>query len=84
MSGALSAVVLLCLLPLGATAAEPQAATPAPPPSTPTKPPPPGEPPRARVTLSEEDQEVVEHLELLESLDAAEDLDLLLELGRED
>ncbi|MDY7231792.1 hypothetical protein [Hyalangium rubrum] len=34
--------------------------------------------------LSAEDQEVVENLELLESLDEAEDFELLLELSREE
>jgi hypothetical protein len=34
--------------------------------------------------LSAEDQEVVENLELLESMDEAEDLEMLLELSKED
>jgi hypothetical protein len=34
--------------------------------------------------LSTEDKEVVENLELLESMDAVEDLELLIELGKDD
>jgi hypothetical protein len=34
--------------------------------------------------LSAEDQEVVENLELLESMDEAEDLELLMELSKEE
>lgn len=37
-----------------------------------------------RAELSAEDREVVENLELLESLDEAEDLELLLELSKEE
>ena len=57
------------------------ASTPAPPAS-----PVPPEPPQARRTepqLTDEDREVVENLELLESLDAASDLEVLLELAEE-
>jgi hypothetical protein len=57
--------------------------TPAPPP-----PPPraqePARPPPSQPKLSAEDQEVVENLELLESMDTAEDLDLLMELSKEE
>jgi hypothetical protein len=38
---------------------------------------------RADVPLTDEDREVVENLELLESLDAAADLEVLLELADE-
>ena len=37
-----------------------------------------------RPTLSAEDQEVVENLELLESMGEAEDLEMLLELAKEE
>ncbi len=40
--------------------------------------------PRPAPTLSAEDQEVVENLELLETLEQAGDLDLLLELSKDD
>ncbi|AKQ68703.1 hypothetical protein A176_005615 [Myxococcus hansupus] len=72
---------------LGGTAAAQPAPSREPPrhaPAVPEKPHPTGEPPRARDTLSAEDREVVDHLELLEGLDAAEALDLLLELTRDD
>ena len=75
----LLASVTLAALP--ATAQEP----PAPPPSSiPAEPPPAREAPRAQPSLSEEDLEVVRNLELLESMDAAEDLELLIELSQEE
>jgi hypothetical protein len=73
------AVLTVSLLYAGAAAAEDKK-PPAPPSRT-------GEPAKERATqpkLSAEDQEVVENLELLESLDEAEDLDLLLELSKEE
>ncbi|MCP3102006.1 hypothetical protein LZ198_24370 [Myxococcus sp. K15C18031901] len=55
-----------------------------PPPPLPAKPPARGESHRPAPQLSEEDREVVEELELLESMDAAEDLEVLLELSAQD
>ncbi|RKI04486.1 hypothetical protein D7Y04_06060 [Corallococcus sp. AB038B] len=46
-------------------------------------PPLPTEPRRPQPQLTDEDREVVENLELLESLDAAADLEVLLELADE-
>ncbi|RKH55414.1 hypothetical protein [Corallococcus aberystwythensis] len=45
--------------------------------------PPPAETRRTEPPLTDEDREVVENLELLESLDAAADLEVLLELADE-
>jgi hypothetical protein len=45
--------------------------------------PPPPDGRRAEPQLTDEDREVVENLELLESLDAAADLEVLLELADE-
>ncbi|AFE03978.1 hypothetical protein COCOR_01273 [Corallococcus coralloides DSM 2259] len=45
--------------------------------------PPPTEARRPQPPLTDEDREVVENLELLESLDAAADLEVLLELADE-
>jgi hypothetical protein len=71
----------MTLTALPAAAQEP----PTPPPSSaPAEPPPPREAPHDSPALSDEDREVVENLELLESLDAAEDLELLIELSQED
>ncbi len=55
--------------------------------SEPGPPAPPKNPPEQRAStpeLSAEDKEVVENLELLESMDAVEDLELLLELSKDD
>ncbi|ADO69952.1 hypothetical protein [Stigmatella aurantiaca] len=78
MSGFLTAVLATTLW-----------AIPPPPPKPPPSPPPveaPKAPPErpAPQALSPEDREVVENLELLEGMDEAGDLDLLLELARED
>ncbi|RKH45191.1 hypothetical protein D7V93_35650 [Corallococcus llansteffanensis] len=58
-----------------------------PPPEAPAPPaspaPVPLEPRRTEPQLTDEDREVVENLELLESLDAAADLEVLLELAEE-
>lgn len=43
-----------------------------------------GEDTRSQPPLSEEDRELVQHLELLEMLDETGDLDVLLELAQED
>ncbi|MFP2896444.1 hypothetical protein, partial [Corallococcus sp. 4LFB] len=50
-------------------------------PAQPEAPPLPTETRRAEPPLTDEDREVVENLELLESLDAAADLEVLLELA---
>jgi hypothetical protein len=73
------AVLLAVSLYAGTAAAEDK--KPAPPPSR-TSEPAAEQSPKPR--LSAEDQEVVENLELLESMDEAEDLDLLLELSKEE
>ncbi|RKG61169.1 hypothetical protein D7X30_05435 [Corallococcus sp. AB011P] len=49
----------------------------------PEAPPPPTDTRRPQPQLTDEDREVVENLELLESLDAAADLEVLLELADE-
>ncbi|NNB90414.1 hypothetical protein HJC10_38575, partial [Corallococcus exiguus] len=49
----------------------------------PEAPPPPSDTRRPQPQLTDEDREVVENLELLESLDAAADLEVLLELADE-
>ncbi len=48
--------------------------------------PPPGSQPAPRqdAKLGDEDREVVQNLELLENLEASQDLDLLLELSKKD
>jgi hypothetical protein len=73
------AVLAVSLLYAGAAAAEDKK-----PPAPPSRA---GEPAKERAPqpkLSAEDQEVVENLELLESMDEAEDLELLLELSKEE
>jgi hypothetical protein len=75
----------LVALAMGALpAAAQEAPPPPPPPAVPAQPPPPRSPPRAQPTLTDEDREVVDNLELLESLDATEDLDVLMELSQKD
>lgn len=75
---------LLILLAAGlwagtASAAEDRSHPPPPPRNTePARPRPDGS------KLSPEDKEVVENLELLESMDAAQDLDMLMELSQDD
>jgi hypothetical protein len=72
------AVVLAVSLYAGTAAAEDKKPPAAPQKSEPT----PEKAPKPK--LSTEDQEVVENLELLESMDEAEDLDMLLELSKEE
>ena len=72
------AVVLAVSLYAGTAAAEDKR----PPPASQKSEPAPEKAPRPK--LSAEDQEVVENLELLESMDEAEDLEMLLELSKED
>ena len=60
----------------------PPATATATPPASPV-PPEPAQVRRAEPQLTDEDREVVENLELLESLDAAADLEVLLELAEE-
>ncbi|MFL5344873.1 MAG: hypothetical protein ACJ8AT_08765 [Hyalangium sp.] len=76
---------LLILLAAGlwagtASAAEDRTQAP-PPPSRNTEP---ARPRPDAARLSAEDKEVVENLELLESMEAAQDLDMLMELSKED
>jgi hypothetical protein len=75
-------IPLAAVLYAGTAAAEDR------PPKSPPPPPPPATE-RARPKpdtsqLSAEDREVVDNLELLESMDAAQDLDLLMELSQDD
>lgn len=79
---------LFLLLVLTGTLAHARAAPGSPeeptPPPVPSKPPPSRDTRRSTPAMSDEDREVVENLELLESMDAAEDLELLLELSQQD
>ncbi|WP_371817231.1 hypothetical protein [Myxococcus sp. CA051A] len=87
MSPASPLVLFMMLLAapvaLGASPSETPATEEAPLPPAPARTPS-REPTRPATALSEEDREVVENLELLESMDAAEDLELLMELAQQD
>ncbi|WP_163866545.1 hypothetical protein [Myxococcus eversor] len=80
---ALVAAPLAAASPLGAGQSETPRAEETPLPPVPARTPA-REPSRPAPALSEEDREVVENLELLESMDAAEDLELLMELSQQD
>lgn len=77
---------LLILLAAGlwAGTASAKDRTRAPPPPPPPRNSHPPQPPPEDPKLSPEDREVVENLELLESMDAAQDLDMLMELSQEE
>ncbi|GMU03053.1 hypothetical protein KH5H1_71730 [Corallococcus caeni] len=75
---------LTVAVPAGAQQPAPSKEAPAPAkPAQPEAPPPPADTRRVEPQLTDEDREVVENLELLESLDAAADLEVLLELADE-
>ncbi|MFY2556574.1 hypothetical protein ACN469_02925 [Corallococcus terminator] len=87
MSPAAPLVLFLALMAAPPASGAGQSETPrteeAPLPPAPARTPSP-KPTRPTTALSEEDREVVENLELLESLDAAEDLELLMELAQDE
>ena len=75
-------ILLAASLYAGTAAAEDR--HPKPPPPSPPRSTEPAQPKPADAKLSPEDREVVDNLELLEGMDAAQDLDLLMELSKDD